>query len=637
MAAQTKIAGMTEKALKTWREVFYLFDSNDNGAVDTQELGHLMCSVGLPQTNEELEDLMIEMDVTSTGEIDFKEFLHVVSKHHEDHEQEMLKSWKELDTDKDGFVTSLEIKDMLESVGYRLAPWELRELVELADTDKDGLINFEEFKAAYGMPGWERLEDLGEQLQNLRGLWAVLDLDGSGRVDLREVLSLFRSCGMKICQAEAESILKDSDVDYDGMVGYQDFLVAYHSKKWKKFRDFDYVSKRLDCLRKKRDSLYRAWGGRERMDGFSGDKQLLMRRGVLYRHPEVKIAIAMLWNAFINFQAPDNDENGICRQLFDMYYTKIAHLVLGEEFDVEQVKAHAEVEWEALIGSQHKTHVPRTLTKRQQARIKSGESHPLVPKNHIGYSHFYHSLFMLADACEGRKGNISGEAYANYILNIFNSLLVQDTETGLWHWAVDDHVHPDLKIPRARVYDEEEIRARHLVMEDIEGFYLPRTQSSSSECSVPRENCEPHAVHLNQTGKIASYLCLLDQSWEAFPHGDPASPQTEEHRTEDIPGQKWWAKVLRKWNYLRIKKGKTIHEKEHKIYRRDFDAADINQDGVLDDAELFEILRKHLIVEPTEAQVFTVKKEILNSGSKSCMITFHDYMAWVHGRHWRVI
>lgn len=50
-----------------------------------------------------------------------------------------------IDTDKDGLLSFNDIKEMLKMIGETLSDNEIRAIVKQADQDKDGFINFSEF------------------------------------------------------------------------------------------------------------------------------------------------------------------------------------------------------------------------------------------------------------------------------------------------------------------------------------------------------------------------------------------------------------------------------------------------------------------------------------------------------------
>ena len=54
-----------------------------------------------------------------------------------------------------------QLKDGLASAGLPAAPWELRDMMKLADKDGNNMIDHDEFANAYGSMGWEKTKDLG--------------------------------------------------------------------------------------------------------------------------------------------------------------------------------------------------------------------------------------------------------------------------------------------------------------------------------------------------------------------------------------------------------------------------------------------------------------------------------------------
>ena len=66
------------------RPVFDKFDVDHSGSVSTSEMGKMLSQIGMHKSPEELKQLMVEADPDGSGEIDFNEFVAVLSKQMKD-------------------------------------------------------------------------------------------------------------------------------------------------------------------------------------------------------------------------------------------------------------------------------------------------------------------------------------------------------------------------------------------------------------------------------------------------------------------------------------------------------------------------------------------------------------------------
>jgi len=70
---------LTFEQQKAFREVFDLFDSNGGGTIDAQELDEALKSADIHLTKDEISDVLNSMDKDGNGEIDFEEFLTLMT------------------------------------------------------------------------------------------------------------------------------------------------------------------------------------------------------------------------------------------------------------------------------------------------------------------------------------------------------------------------------------------------------------------------------------------------------------------------------------------------------------------------------------------------------------------------------
>ncbi|XP_052097731.1 calmodulin-B-like isoform X2 [Mytilus californianus] len=124
-----------------------MFDKDGDGTITTKELGTIMRSLGQNPTNQELEDMVNEVDVDGNGEIDFEEFVMMMSKKVQDAdtEKELKEAFSVFDQDGDGFINTKELKQVMANLGEDLADEDVMAMIKEADKDGDGKINFSEF------------------------------------------------------------------------------------------------------------------------------------------------------------------------------------------------------------------------------------------------------------------------------------------------------------------------------------------------------------------------------------------------------------------------------------------------------------------------------------------------------------
>ena len=78
--AEKKHSHLTEEELAEFREIFNLVDLDKGGTISKDELKTLMTTLGLRPTQEELNAMVDEIDSDGNGEIDFDEFVTVMSR-----------------------------------------------------------------------------------------------------------------------------------------------------------------------------------------------------------------------------------------------------------------------------------------------------------------------------------------------------------------------------------------------------------------------------------------------------------------------------------------------------------------------------------------------------------------------------
>lgn len=62
------------------RAAFKVFDKNKDGFISVRELKEVMMNLGEKMTDDEFEDMIVEADVDGDGQIDYEEFIAMMTK-----------------------------------------------------------------------------------------------------------------------------------------------------------------------------------------------------------------------------------------------------------------------------------------------------------------------------------------------------------------------------------------------------------------------------------------------------------------------------------------------------------------------------------------------------------------------------
>mmetsp|Transcript_19273 Transcript_19273/g.48217 ORF Transcript_19273/g.48217 Transcript_19273/m.48217 type:complete len:473 (+) Transcript_19273:418-1836(+) len=143
---------LTENEIKTLKETFLALDKNGDGTLTLDEVKSGCAKHNVPLPNN-FSDIFGSIDTDGSGVINYTEFIAATMDTNQLHREDLLWSaFRVFDRDGDGKITQEELKTVLggENLQTGLPPSELQKIGELMqefDTNKDGVIDFEEFCA----------------------------------------------------------------------------------------------------------------------------------------------------------------------------------------------------------------------------------------------------------------------------------------------------------------------------------------------------------------------------------------------------------------------------------------------------------------------------------------------------------
>ncbi|XP_017133354.2 calmodulin-2 [Drosophila elegans] len=144
------MSSLTDAQIEEVREAFNLYDTEKTGWVSIKQLGGVMRALGEMLTEAEIYQLANECSSDFGGQVQFKDFLYVMSKRLEEENSlvSLKTAFKIFDRNEVNYFTTAEIRTIMTNLGEKMSDEDLNEMFQDIDLDKDGKICFSEFVTA---------------------------------------------------------------------------------------------------------------------------------------------------------------------------------------------------------------------------------------------------------------------------------------------------------------------------------------------------------------------------------------------------------------------------------------------------------------------------------------------------------
>merc|ERR1712096_65863 len=154
---KTEMRRESDINLDDLKKSFSLFDRNGDGSIETEELDLVMKSLGYQMSKNEVEEMINFADKDGNHKVEFDEFVSVMKNQEIFSKQQSHKlfmndeimhtTFKVFDRSNSGFISRYDLKRvMLDIVGEKVSDAEVDLMMLEADKDRNGKIDFEEFK-----------------------------------------------------------------------------------------------------------------------------------------------------------------------------------------------------------------------------------------------------------------------------------------------------------------------------------------------------------------------------------------------------------------------------------------------------------------------------------------------------------
>eukprot|EP00092_Neocalanus_flemingeri_P067053 GFUD01081778.1.p1 GENE.GFUD01081778.1~~GFUD01081778.1.p1 ORF type:complete len:149 (-),score=57.02 GFUD01081778.1:133-579(-) len=127
--------------------------------------------------------------------------------------------FKKFDINSDGKLSSGELMPALQSLGFDPTNDDIKRIMDAADNDGDGMIEYEsgEFVALL-----DELED--EPYDKVLEAFKFLDKNGDGQISADELRQLVTTHGSPMSEGDADKLIARADLNGDGFIDYLEFV-----------------------------------------------------------------------------------------------------------------------------------------------------------------------------------------------------------------------------------------------------------------------------------------------------------------------------------------------------------------------------------------------------------------------------
>lgn len=138
-------AHFTEKQLTEFKEAFAMFDKQGEGKMLIKDIGMILRSLGYNPTEKYIQEVIKEN--LPEEKINLSQFIKIMETRAPVNctEEELRTAFNIFDKNQNGFITADELRHVMVNLGEKLTEDEAQAMIQEADTDGDGKINFQDF------------------------------------------------------------------------------------------------------------------------------------------------------------------------------------------------------------------------------------------------------------------------------------------------------------------------------------------------------------------------------------------------------------------------------------------------------------------------------------------------------------
>ncbi|OWF40171.1 Calmodulin [Mizuhopecten yessoensis] len=139
---------LTEDQRQDLQQAFGMFKTSRKGKISARDLGPMLRCLGWNPSERDLEEARQELDVSASGRLTYADVEKYVSRHGgichrtEEEEEDVLGAFKVLDKLGTGKIPVKDFRRYLTTMGDKMAPDEVEEIIRYAKKDSRGQIEY---------------------------------------------------------------------------------------------------------------------------------------------------------------------------------------------------------------------------------------------------------------------------------------------------------------------------------------------------------------------------------------------------------------------------------------------------------------------------------------------------------------
>lgn len=139
-----------DQKMQIMRKAFQMFDTTKCGFIETLKISTILNTMGQLFDDGELQNLIEETDPEGTGKVNFDGFCRIAAHFLEEEDseamqEELKEAFRLYDREGNGYITTKTLREILQALDDKLGPEDLDGIIAEIDTDGSGTVDFDEF------------------------------------------------------------------------------------------------------------------------------------------------------------------------------------------------------------------------------------------------------------------------------------------------------------------------------------------------------------------------------------------------------------------------------------------------------------------------------------------------------------